>query len=84
MGGIRKQPGAHDVKHSDKRRTLSVAQVEVNRAVSLLNTATMGRDRTLLDPEDYSDRAIDAKILLAIEALEWALVSPRKSKRAKA
>jgi hypothetical protein len=82
--GVHKRRGTYEVKQSDKRRTLFVAQVEVNRAVSLLNTATMGWDRTLLDPEDFSDTAIDAKILLAIEALEQALVhAPRSNMRKK-
>lgn len=65
---------------SDRFRFLVAAQVEVNRAVHLYNTKTFGYQRTVLDPADYSDAAIDAKISAAIDALESSLVSPRRAK----
>lgn len=54
-----------------------MAQVEINRAVSLYNTAAFGEERTLLQPADYSDAANDIKIQSAIALLEQALLHPR-------
>lgn len=65
---------------SPGRVALLTAQVNVNRAVSLLNTSLYGQHTTVLFPVDYSDEAIDAKILLAIDDLERALVCPRGHK----
>lgn len=59
------------------RKSLLTAQVEVNRAVSLLNASVWSVGASYLDPVEYSDAAIDAKILQAIDALESALAHPR-------
>jgi len=60
----------------DRHRFLLRAQVEVNRAVSLSNIKVFGiGSRSLLDPGDYCDDAIDTKIHQAIDALQQCLVA---------
>jgi hypothetical protein len=66
---------------SDRFRFLLCAQVQVNRAVGLVNAQRIGIGAAYLDPSDYSDEAIDAKIQLAIDALESSLASPRRVAR---
>lgn len=63
---------------SDRFVHLVNAQIEVNRAVALYNTWQWKTGAAFLDPADYSEDAIDAKIRQAIEALNRCLASPRR------